>query len=143
MRAEYEALMNEDKPAVLERIKEAREMGNLEDNQEFEAAREAQNVIEGRIQEIEEILADCEIIEAKGEGEETKIDLGSTVTVDVHGKEQIFTIVGSIEADPSQGKLSHESPVGSQLIGLKEGDDIKVELPHTTVNYKVLKIHAK
>lgn len=141
LQEEYKRLKSEEKLVALERVKKAREMGNLEDNQEYEAARVALNLVEGRILELEDILDNAKIIaeerEIKG-----KITLGSRVTVEVKGAKQALTIVGSIEADPSQGKISHKSPVGSKLLGLKKGDVVKIELPNTIIEYKILKIHG-
>lgn len=141
LKVEYQRLKLEDKPVALERIKQARELDDLEDNQEYEAAREAHNVLEGRLLEIEEIIGSAKIID--GASGKSKIAVGSTVTVGFQDREQTYTIVGSVEANPSQGKVSHESPVGSQLMGLREGDVVKVKLPHTSIEYTVLKIHHK
>ncbi len=139
LRKEYQRLKLHDKPLALKRIKNAREMDELEDNQEYEAAREAYSVLEGRLLEIEDILKNAQIIEkAVAQG---RIDIGSKVTVEVNNQQQTFTIVGSIEADPSQGKVSHESPVGKSLLGLREGDIVEVKLPHATLEYRILKIH--
>jgi transcription elongation factor GreA len=143
---EYQRLKTQDRPKALDRVKQARELGDLEDNDnpEYEAAREAQSVVEGRIMEIEDILAKAEIISVAPTSKvgEVKVQLGSMVTVEVGGNEQTYTIVGSVESDPAQGRVSHESPVGSNLLGLKEGDVVKVELPHNTLEYKILKIHT-
>lgn len=144
LRKEYERLKNVERPKVIQRIKQAREMGNLEDNQEYDLAREAQNILEGRILEILEILehartiSDSDLAAPEYLG---RISLGKTVTVEVQGKQQTFTLVGSIESDPGNGKLSHESPVGSKLMGLKSGDVVTIELPHATFDYKIIQVH--
>lgn len=139
---EYEKLVKVDKPAILERVKKAREMGNLEDNQEYDAAQDAKNVMEGRIMEIEEVLENVQVIAETDVAKDGIITIGSRATVEVHGRTQTITIVGTVEADPSQGKVSHESPVGQKLLGLKEGDEVKIELPHTSLTYKVTKVHT-
>ena len=140
--AEKDRLVVTGKPRALERVKHARDMGSLEDNDEYDAAREALNFIEGRINEIEDVLERAEIITQADIAQKAEITLGSTVTVEVSGKAQKITLVGSIEADVSQGKVSHESPVGEKLLGHKEGDIVKIELPQTTLEYKILKIHS-
>lgn len=140
LKTEYERLKGEDWPEVLQRVSEARELGKLEDNQEYEHAKHAKDIIEGRMVELEDIIANAAVI-APERIIDGKIVLGSTVTVEVKGDHQTFTIVGSVEADPSQGKLSCESPVGQQLLGLEEGDIIEIKLPHATIEYKIIKIH--
>jgi transcription elongation factor GreA len=141
LQSEYARLKNEEWPAILKRVSEARESGNLEDDPEFEEANRAKEIIEGRILEIEQIIENVEIIEAAFKGIKGKISLGTTVTLEVQGENQTFTIVGSIEADPTQGRLSHESPLGKQLLGLKEGDIVEIKLPFGNVEYRVVKIH--
>lgn len=139
--AEQQRLTLVEKPQALDRVKHARDMGNLEDNDEYEAAREALNLIEGRIGELQDILDRAEVIQAKGGVNKAEITIGSMVTVEVSGLEHKITLVGSVEADASRGKVSHESPVGEKLLGLKEGDIVKIELPHASVEYKIKKIH--
>ncbi len=141
LQEEFKRLKGEEWPAILKRVSEARESGNLEDNPEFDEASKAKDLIEGRIMEIEAIIDNVEIIKAEPKGIKGKISLGTTVTLEVQGEHQTFTIVGSIEADPTQGKLSHESPLGKQLLGLKEGDIIEIKLPFGNVEYRVVKIH--
>ncbi len=141
LQKEFKRLKSEEWPAILKRVSEARELGNLEDNPEFDEASKAKDLVEGRIMEIEAIIDDVEIIKEEPKGVKGKISLGTTVTLEVQGEHQTFTIVGSIEADPTQGKLSHESPLGKQLLGLKEGDIIEIKLPFGNVEYRVVKIH--
>jgi len=141
LQKEFKRLKSEEWPAILKRVSEARELGNLEDNPEFDEASKAKDLVEGRIMEIEAIIDDVEIIKEEPKGVKGKISLGTTVTLEVQGEHQTFTIVGSIEADPTQGKLSHEGPLGKQLLGLKEGDIIEIKLPFGNVEYRVVKIH--
>ncbi|MCA9391611.1 transcription elongation factor GreA [candidate division WWE3 bacterium] len=142
LRAEYDRLKAEEWPNVVKRVSDARELGKLEDNQEFEEAKKAKDVIEGKLLEIEDILERASIIEEGKSGAKATVDIGSTVTVEVKGSRQTFTIVGSIEADPAQGKISHESPVGEQLLGLRQGDIVEIKLPSgTNLEYKIVKIH--
>lgn len=136
---EYRTLIEVEKPKVVERVRKAREMGSLDDNPEYDAARDEQSRLEGRIWEVGEILAHAQIVEEQKKVK-GKINVGSTITVEIEGEKETFTIVGSVEADPSLGKISHESPVGKALLGLQEGDSVEVALPHGRFTYKVLEI---
>lgn len=141
LQKEHQTLVEVEKPKVVERVRKAREMGSLDDNPEYDAARDEQSRLEGRIWEIGEILAHAQIVEEQKKIS-GKISVGSTVTVEIEGEKQAFTIVGSVEADPALGKISHESPVGKSLLGLGEGDTVEVELPHGKFTYKILEIHS-
>ena len=127
---------------VKKQLAEARAQGDLSENADYDAARARQAEVEGRIAQIESILANAEIItEKKGAKGEKKIGLGSTVEVeflDSH-KTATYTIVGTVEADPFAGKISNVSPFGAALIGKKEGDEIEVKAGKT-FSIKVLKI---
>lgn len=125
---ELRHLIDVDREEVKAQLKEARAQGDLSENADYDAARARQAEVEGRITQIENILANCEIIvEKKGDGK--KIGLGSTVDVEYIGlgKKGTYTIVGSIESDPFQGKISNSCPLGEALIGKKEGDIIDVK----------------
>lgn len=108
-----------ERPEIAERIATARSFGDLSENEEYSSARAEQKVAETRIQEIEEILKNAKVIRNRAGG---KVTMGSTVTVKVGNKKQVFTIVGPVEANPLEGKISNESPIGSQLMG-KQADD--------------------
>lgn len=121
-----------------EAIKVARELGDLAENAEYQSARQAQERTEGRIEEIEHILANAEVIKAKKSKE---IVLGSTVTLKhPAGNEVTVQIVGTIEADPAVQKISDESPIGKALLGKKEGDEVEIVKPAETIKYTVLNI---
>ncbi len=139
LKKELERLKNEELPAAIKRVSKARELDKIEDNQEFETAIREKDILEGRISELEDVLENATVINKNKVS--TTIEVGSTITVEVKGVHKTLTIVGSMEADPSQGKVSHESPVGKQLLGLKEGDIVEIKLPHATVEYKIKKIH--
>lgn len=127
---------------VAEKIKEAREQGDLSENAEYDAAKDEQRDIELRIEEIEKILKNAEVV-VEDEVDEGKINVGSKVKVlDMEYDEEMdFQLVGSTEANSLQGKISNESPVGKALIGAKQGDVVDVELADGEVmQYKVLKI---
>lgn len=141
LKNEYEKLTKEERPRVAARIARAREFGDLSENAEYDAAREQQSFIEGRIAELEEILKNAQVISKKS-GDLKLVQVGTTVTVEIEGDKETYTIVGSVEAQPEQGKISHESPVGQALLGLKEGDKVEVEMPHANITYKIIKIHS-
>ena len=127
---------------VAEKIKEAREQGDLSENAEYDAAKDEQRDIELRIEEIEKILKNAEVV-VEDEVDEGKINDGCKVKVlDMEYDEEMdFQLVGSTEANSLQGKISNESPVGKALIGAKQGDVVDVELADGDImQYKVLKI---
>ena len=113
------------RPEIAEKIALARSYGDLSENEDYSAARSEQNTVEGRIQEIEDILLHAKIIENK---KTDKVALGSTVTLDVEGKSRSYILVGATEADPLNGKISYVSPIGKQLMGQKVG--FEGELPN-------------
>ena len=126
---------------VAQKIKEAREQGDLSENAEYDAAKDEQRDIEARIEEIEKILKNAEVV-VEDEVDLDKISVGCKVKLyDYEYEEEIeFKIVGSTEANSLQGKISNESPVGKALIGAKVDDVVKVEMPAGMVEYKVLEI---
>ena len=126
---------------VAQKIKEAREQGDLSENAEYDAAKDEQRDIEARIEEIEKILKNAEVV-VEDEVDLDKISVGCKVKLyEYEYEEEIeFKIVGSTEANSLQGKISNESPVGKALIGAKVDDVVKVEMPAGMVEYKVLEI---
>lgn len=126
---------------VAGKIKEAREQGDLSENAEYDAAKDEQRDIEARIDELEKILKNVEVV-VEEEVDLEKINVGCTILVhdDEYDEEIEFKIVGSTEANSLQGKISNESPVGQALIGKKVGDVVDVETPAGNIRYTVLKI---
>ncbi len=126
---------------VAQKIKEAREQGDLSENAEYDAAKDEQRDIEARIDEIEKILKNAEVV-VEDEVDLETINVGCKVKVhDYEFDEDIeFKIVGSTEANSLEGKISNESPVGKALIGAKTDDIVKVEMPSGVMEYKVLEI---
>lgn len=122
---------------VAKRIKTARDMGDTSENAEYVAAREEQAFIEGRISELQDIMKHAEISKANTNG---VVGVGAKVTVHIDGDEEMFYIVGAPEANPMENKISHESPLGSALLGKKVGDKIEVEAPVGTLTYTILKV---
>ena len=123
---------------VAQKIKEAREQGDLSENAEYDAARDEQREIENRIAEIEKILKNAVVAEEDSQNTET-VNFGCTVTFEDMDSHQSYTykLVGSTESDILNGRISNESPVGSKLIGSKVGQVITVDTPNGTMNYKV------
>lgn len=126
---------------VAEKIKEAREQGDLSENAEYDAAKDEQRDIEARIEEIEKILKNAEVV-VEDEVDLDRINVGCKVKVfDYEFEEEMeLKIVGSTEANSLEGKISNESPVGKALIGAHTGDEVEVEMPAGTMKYKVLEI---
>ena len=121
---------------VAEKIAAARDYGDLSENAEYDSAREEQGVVETRIAEIEDILMNAEEIKAKKGG---KIHLGSRVTLK-NGTTKEYTIVGPVEADPVNGKISDQSPIGVALMGKTEGDKVTISTPKGDVEYKIVSV---
>lgn len=124
---------------IANRIKTAREFGDLSENMEYSAARQDQERNEARITEIDHILSNVQIIVApKSDG---KVVLGSTVKLKSDtGKTKEFQVVGTVEADPLNGKISDESPIGQALMGKKEGEKIEIKTPAETTSYTIVDI---
>ena len=127
---------------IAQKIKEAREQGDLSENAEYDAAKDEQRDIEGRIEQIEKILKNAEVV-LDEEIDLDKISIGCLVRVlDVeYDEEEEYKLVGSSEASSLQNKISNESPFGQALIGAKVGDIVEVEAPAGVIKYKVLSIH--
>lgn len=123
---------------VAERIRQALELGDISENSEYEDAKNEQGFIEGQILEIEKILRNAKVIDDQDVNSDI-VGIGSKVTlIDVNNKTEVeYMIVGSAEADPSQAKISNESPVGRSLMGKKVGDKVNVEVPIGTIQYKI------
>ena len=138
---ELENLRVVKRKEVAEKIKEAREQRDLSENAEYDAAKDEQRDIEARIDELEKILKNVEVV-VEEEVDLEKINVGCTVLVhdDEYDEEIEFKIVGSTEANSLQGKISNESPVGQALMGKKVGDVVDVETPAGNIRYTVLKI---
>ena len=122
---------------IAEKIANARDYGDLSENAEYDAAREEQAQLESRVSELEEILQNADIIKpAKANG---VVQVGSTVELK-NGKVVKYQIVGPVEADPLEGKISNESPIGAALMGKKQGDNVTIETPKGSVSYTIVSI---
>jgi len=137
LKAELDSLVAE-RPVLADNIKTAREFGDLAENAEYQSARQEQEKTENRISEIEAILASAEIITAPKSG--GKVTLGSTVKLKNGAISKQFQIVGTVEADPLNGKISDESPIGQALMGKKVQDEVEIKTPADTTRYKIVEI---
>jgi transcription elongation factor GreA len=143
LQEELQYLINDAREEVKRQLAEARAQGDLSENADYDAARGKQAEVEGRIKEIENILANAEIIE-EGKTSTKKVGLGSTVTIKFvdNGKEVSYMIVGTVESDPVNGKISNSCPLGEALTGKSAGDIIEVKAIKT-YKVEILKIEVK
>ncbi len=135
---EYEKLKKVERPNVIEKIKEAREHGDLKENAEYHAAKERQSFIETRIQYLEDRIARAEIIEKEGRNE-GEIAFGDTVTlIDLEdNSEETYTLVGTDEADPVNDTISTSSPIGKAVLGRRVNDTVKVNTPGGEAEFRI------
>jgi transcription elongation factor GreA len=140
LRRELDRLVNVKRPALADRLHKAIQQGDLSENADYIAAKEEQGFLEGRVQQIEAMLRNAVIIQ--NDGSKDEVVLGSRVTVVEVGEEEeeIFRIVGPAEANPIDGKVSNESPVGRALLGRRVGDTINVEAPRGEIVFKIVAI---
>ena len=133
------SLLIAERSSIAERIKTAREFGDLSENAEYQSARQEQDRNEARISEVEHILQNLEIIESPRS--DSQVQLGSRVKLKTEGgKVKEFQVVGTVEADPLEGKISDESPIGKALLGKEEGDEVEIKTPTEVAVYKITSI---
>ena len=138
LKAELESLQIK-RPIIADAIKTARELGDLSENAEYQSARQEQERNDNRIAEIENILQNVDVIATPKN--DSKVRLGSKVKLQAEGgKAKEFQVVGTVEADPLNGKISDESPIGQALLGKKVGEAVEIRMPAETVVYKVTEI---
>jgi transcription elongation factor GreA len=137
LKAELANLINQRKP-IAERIRSAREFGDLSENAEYTSALNEQERTESRISELEHILQNVQLITKPKAG--GKVQLGSKVTLKGHGQTKEFQVVGTVEADPLSGKISDESPIGQALLGKKVDDEVEIKTPAESATYKIVSI---
>ncbi len=142
LKDELDDLILRERPRIVQAIQEARDKGDLSENAEYDAARDEQRDIEARIEQLEEILKNAEVVD-NDEGDVDKINIGCKVKIlDVEDNEElVYKIVGSTETDSLNGKISNESPVGRALLGAKVGDTVTVETDAGSFDYKVLEVN--
>ncbi len=140
LKAELEALRTHRRQAVAERIQKAKEIGGTVDNAEYDEAKNEQAFIEGRIMTLDSLINNAEIISSES-GPSDVVHIGSEVTVvNQKGKRGKYTIIGSAEADPAQGKISNVSPIGQALLGKRVGDVAEVNAPAGKLKLEVVSI---
>ena len=140
LKNELSDLKTNKRVEVAEKLKRAKELGDLSENSEYFEAREEQGQVESRIFELEETLKDVELIEKSHSGKTGIVKVGSTVEVSKAGKKMKFFIVGSSEAKPEEGYISNESPLGKAFLGKKSGDVVLVQVPSGKVEYKIVSV---
>lgn len=138
LKAELAYLKTNRRRELADRIDAAKSLGDLSENAEYHEAKDALAFVEGRVREIEDMLKNFSVIPETQSGE--SIHIGSTVEVDVRGARKTYKIVGASEANPLDGLISNESPLGSAFIGRAVGDEVEVETPGGTTAYKVIRV---
>jgi transcription elongation factor GreA len=140
--AERDHLQTERLPEIAELLKEARAYGDITENAEYDAAMNEQAEVDARIRQLDYEITHAKIIEGKaGRGDKDKVTLGRKVKVKTGREQAEYTVVGSAEADPFEGKLSNESPVGDALLGARVGEKVTVTLPDgSTAKYEILSV---
>ena len=140
LREELEQLKGPERDKLAQRLRSAIQMGDLSENADYIKAKEDQGFLEGKIQELEYILSRVKIIESNSDGFDV-VEVGATVSVQEEGfPPEDYFIVGSKEADPANGRISHESPIGKALMGKKVGDVVTVETPGGSIQLKILSV---
>ena len=138
---ELEHLRTVKRQEVADRLHEAMEGGELIENAEYEAAKNEQAFVEGRIQELETLLASARVIEDEKNHQTGIVEIGSTVTIQEQGFDaETYTIVGAAEANPREGKISNESPIGKAILNHEIGETVHVETPNGTYKVKSIKV---
>ena len=140
LKKEHDELLNTKRPKLVERLSYARSQGDLSENSDYQSAREELEFLDGRIEELEEVIKNSKVVGNSGKGGNGGIEVGTKVTVKVNGKENTFDIVGEWEADPINKKIAHDSPLGLALVGKKVGDKAEVEAPAGKVTYEILAV---
>jgi transcription elongation factor GreA len=142
LREEIKSLKSEARPRVIKAIAEARGHGDLKENAEYHAAKEEQGFIEGRIRELEGMLANAEVIDVTRLGKGSRVVFGSTVSVvdEADGRQARYQIVGEYEADMKQGLISVTSPIARAMIGKEEGDVVVVAVPGGEKSFEIARV---
>lgn len=141
LKQELDTLQRVTRVEVAARIAQAKELGDLSENAEYHAARNEQSFVVGRIRELEQILHRAQLIPPEGTNGNDMVRIGSTVTLrEEDGEEVTYRIVGSVEANPGEGRISNESPIGAALLGKKVRDKVTVQTPSGSWTSKIVKI---
>ena len=138
LKKELQELKTKKRQEIARRLQEAKDLGDLSENAEYFEAKEAQSLNENRIAELEELLKNAVVI--KTPSAEDVVRIGSTIETKSNSNTEVFSLVGSAEAKPQEGKISNESPLGRAFLGKRAGDEIEIKTPGGTVKYKIIKI---
>ena len=138
LKDELHLLKTKKRKEIAEQIKNAKEYGDISENAEYDDAKNEQAFVEGRILEIEKMTKNAKVVQRIQKCD--KVSLGCTVEVSSNGKKEKYTIVGSQESNPLEGRISHESPLGKALIDKMVGDTVDLELPDRTMQYRIVSI---
>ncbi len=138
LQQEYEHRTGVQRAEIAARLKEAKEQGDLSENQEFSDAKEAQSMNEGRIEELKQILEHAVVLTHNGKS--STINVGSHITVQHGSAKREFDIVGAAEADPANGRISNESPLGAAFLGHKKGDKVVAHTPKGPMEYTIVEV---
>ncbi|MBM3205298.1 transcription elongation factor GreA [Candidatus Shapirobacteria bacterium] len=139
LKKELDTLVNIKRPEVVERLASSRKIGDMTEENDYTQAKQELSFIDGRIDELQEVIGSAVMID-EGHGKCQEIKLGCKVTVKNVHKEHVFHLVGEWEADPTEAKISHQSPLGQSLLGKKIGDKVDVEAPVGKIVYTIIKI---
>jgi transcription elongation factor GreA len=137
LRTELTELTEIKRPALVERLANARLQGDLAENSDYHNAKDELEFLDGRISELEEVVKNAEVVNNANDG---KVSVGTKVTVKLNGKDMVFSIVGEWEADPAKQMISHTSPLGTALTGKKVGDKVEVEAPAGKIVYEIVSV---
>jgi len=140
LRTELGELRDVKRPKIVERLAYARSQGDLSENADYQSAKEELEFLDGRIDELEEVVKTASVVSGNGKAGKDGIGVGTKVTVKVNGEKTVFDIVGEWEADPVNKKISHDSPLGMALSGKNVGDKVEVEAPAGKLQYEILAI---
>ncbi len=131
LREEYDYLIHTGRREMSQRIQAARELGDLRENAEYDTAKNDQGLMEARIRQIEDVLKRATVMDAiDGSARQATVTIGCTVTIELDGEEETYTIVSPVEAKPRDGRISNESPVGRALLGHKRNDKFQITMPN-------------
>ena len=140
LKEELKVLVDVKRPELIDRVATARAHGDLSENSEYAAATQDLAFAEGRMEELEELIAKAQIIKS-GKIANHIVKLGSKVVLKTNGKSQTFELVGEWEANPLEQKISHTSPLGRALLGKKMGEQVEIDAPACRVKYHIVKVH--
>lgn len=139
LKKELVELTDQKRPAIVTRLERARQEGDLKENSDYHSAKEELEFMDGRIDELKEVIDHAEVIDSS-KVKSGVVGVGNTVKVQINGDTHEYQIVGEWEADPMEKKISNESPLGSKLVGKKKGEEIEVEAPAGKIMYKIIDV---